>query len=108
MTNSELEQYLESLKYIPEEFRDFHKLKTLFKVIEDSIVVNRRNSTDAQVQSGNINWCDAFAYTVDVFLYFMAEHGYTLQHSSESIDFSRLDETFKKWRDYDRNLKRKQ
>lgn len=99
---SKLQEYVDSLEYMPEELRDSHKLKNIFKAIEDNIVVNRRESKDINHREGNINWCDAYIYTGDIFLYFMALHGYTLQRSTEDIPFYDLDRALILWKEKDR------
>lgn len=59
-------------KYLPKKLRDFHDQKDLFKAI---------HGTFEQSPGHEVNWIDGHVYTVDVFLWVMAAHGYTLQKS---------------------------
>ena len=79
-----LKEYLDSGKYLPEFIEDFHDQKTLFKRL-DKIVGSR---SDAYTK--DINWTAAQVYTVDIFLWFMAKHGYTLQRSRKQVPFHNI------------------
>ncbi len=74
---------LEESNYMPKRFRDFHDQKDLFKYIHHK--VNLPNDCSA------ISWVAAHIYIVDIFLYFMAKRGYTLQKSRHKIDFTDID-----------------
>jgi|GEM_PF-1256769 hypothetical protein len=92
-----IQDYMESRVWLPSFMRDFHDMKTVFKAIEDGIVKNRIESHDLSFKAGNVNWCDAMAYTIDIFLWFMAEHGYTLQKVNNSLDRYDIQKTIKEW-----------
>lgn len=82
--DKKLKNYLDSGEYLPDFMMDFHDQKLLFKRL-NRIVENRQDG-----YTDNINWIEAQVYTVDIFLYFMADHGYTLQKSRKKVDFSSI------------------
>ena len=65
--------------YLPPAFRDFHAQKDLFKTIHDRVLVHKHD------YCGDVSWVSGQCYVVDVFLWFMARHGYTLQRSRRSV-----------------------
>lgn len=81
----DLMAWLKSAKYLPDFMRDFHNQKDLFKTIHE--LVNEHDGTKA------ISWRDAHIYTIDVFLWFMARRGYTLQRSRVKCDFLDIRQT---------------
>ena len=81
---SDKRAWLKSGEYLPPFLRDFHDQKDVFKAIDD--VVQRRDDP-----SKDIGWIPAQIYTVDVFLWVMARHGYTLQRSRAKVDFDDLE-----------------
>ena len=81
----DLKAWLDSAEYLPDFMRDFHDQKDLFKTIHE--LVNAHDGTKA------ISWRDAHIYTIDVFLWFMARRGYTLQRSRVKCEFLDIHET---------------
>lgn len=73
--------------YLPLFMRDFHDQKRLFKAIQGQY--SERIQED-RLLSG-LNWVMAHTYVIDLFLWFMALHGYTLQKSRAKEDFYDLD-----------------
>jgi predicted nucleic acid-binding Zn-ribbon protein len=71
--------------HLPQFMRDFHDQKDVFRAVsayDDTL------RTDAErTRHPAPNWMDAHVYTVDVFLRFMAEHGYTLQKCRRDVAF---------------------
>lgn len=59
-------------KMLPDFMRDFHDQKDLFKAIHSLYSRNPDNKIPC-------NWVDNHVWTIDFFLWFMADHGYTLQ-----------------------------
>ena len=88
----DIDKLLEDTNYMPPRFRDFHDQKELFKFIHSKVKTGDHLS--------HISWIDAHIYVIDVFLYFMARRGYTLQKSRHKIDFidvnKELDDFFEK------------
>jgi hypothetical protein len=83
--DSQLRQWREDQKHLPEFMRDFHNCKRLFKGIAEYIVC------DDDHPANEVNWRQAHCYTIDVFLWFMAQHGFTLQRSRARQNFDDLD-----------------
>ncbi|HDL6700359.1 TPA: hypothetical protein PXJ63_004595 [Yersinia enterocolitica] len=77
---SELRNWLESGDYLPNEFRDFHDQKDLFKAMH-WIIENANENGNAR---------DGHIYVVDTFLWYMASRGYTLQRSRKKVNFREI------------------
>ena len=80
----QIDELLNECKYMPVEFRDFHDQKDLFKLIFSKIQIPDELS--------HVSWVDAHIYTIDVFLWFMAKRGYTLQRARHNIEFIDIQE----------------
>jgi hypothetical protein len=79
-----LQKWLESRKYLPSFLRDHSDIKQLFKCIHSTVDITK------SVQNPP-NWIDAHCYVIDVFLWHMAKHGYTLQRSrNKTLEFKDL------------------
>lgn len=74
-----LYDWLKSGKYLPVWLRDFHDQKDTFKAIHE--IIHENASTK------EINWREAHCYVIDVFLWFMAARGYTLQKTRTKLEF---------------------
>ena len=74
--------------YLPEFMRDFHDQKDLFKALQD--VVDRSNAKHGGHRDLNAAWSEYHIYTVDIFLWVLAAHGYTLQRSRRKFAFSSI------------------
>lgn len=72
-------QWLKSGKHLPVWLRDFHDQKDTFKAIHE--IISENESTK------EINWREAHCYVIDVFLWFMACRGYTLQKTRTKLEF---------------------
>lgn len=72
-------QWLRSGEYLPDFMRDFHDQKDLFKAVDE--VKQRSVERNGGSYMRDLSWSDAHVYTVDIFLWMMARHGYTLQRS---------------------------
>lgn len=82
----ETQRWLESGEYLPPFMRDFHDQKDVFKAMQE--VVERANAKHTGYRSIDVTWTAAHIYTVDVFLWVMARHGYTLQPARKRVPFS--------------------
>lgn len=80
--------WLKSGEYLPEFMRDFHDQKDVFKAMDE--VMARSVERNGGTYMRDLNWTDAHVYTVDIFLWMMARHGYTLQRSRKRVTFSDL------------------
>ena len=82
---SDIEMFLKSGRYLPVCLRDFHAQKDVFKTIHTRI--------DPENESIKpVSWITGHCYVIDVFLWFMARRGWTLQRSRAKLDFRDLDE----------------
>jgi len=88
---SKVQEWLESGKYLPLCLRDFHDQKDLFKYLDE--VRERSVKKNGGAYMASLTFRDAQIYTIDIFLWVMARHGYTLQRSRKGLCFSDLDDT---------------
>jgi len=94
LTNKEwnrLEQWTKDEKHLPEFLRDFHKQKDLFKAMH--ILYESNNENDPRKEMPN--WRNGHVYTIDWFLWYMGQRGYTLQKNKTKIKFKQ----FENWRE---------
>jgi hypothetical protein len=90
----DLETWLRSGQYLPPAMRDFHDQKNIFKRIQE--MSDRYKWLPGEKPDFRVSMC----YTIDIFLWFMAMHGYTLQKTRQSVDGVRcLDATVKEYVD---------
>ncbi len=82
------EEWRRSGAYLPEPIRDFHDQKDLFKAMDE--VRERSIAKNGGAYMRYLSWSDAHVYTVDIFLWVMAGHGYTLQRSRRRFAFGDL------------------
>lgn len=93
-----LQKWLENRKYLPKNLRDHHAQKQLFKCIHSTVDMSK------SVQNPP-NWIDAQSYVIEVFLWYMAKRGYTLQRCEKSdIPFRDLEEDLGAFREAQSNL----
>ena len=94
--DDQLRQWRDDQKHLPEFMRDFHNCKDLFKAISEYIVCEDDHPAN------QVNCKQAHSYTIDVFLWFMAEHGYTLQRSRARHEFTDLHERIRQMNNHRR------
>lgn len=85
MAKRELQAWLETGKYLPKSLRDFQTQKEVFKAMHELVSDNEGTR--------RVSWIDGQIYVIDVFLWFMARRGWTLQRSQANVDFLDLDQT---------------
>lgn len=83
MSADDLRAWMKAGKYLPQQMRDFHDAKDVFKAIHEII--------DQNETANKIGWVDGQIYTIDVFLWFMARRGYTLQRCRAKLPFRDLE-----------------
>lgn len=76
--------------HLPKFMRDFHAQKDLFRAVAAADAELRTDGERSRHPAPN--WMEAHVYTVDVFLRFMAEHGYTLQRCRRDVEFKDIEE----------------
>jgi len=79
--NEKLKQWRESGNYLPQFLRDFHDQKDVFKTIHNAVNV------EGHEYCKDINWAKGHCYVIDIFLWYMARKGYTLQRSRQKLEF---------------------
>lgn len=82
-----VERWRRAGRYLPKAFRDFHDQKDLFKTIHMTTAVEKNE------YAKDISFVAGQCYVIDIFLWFMARHGYTLQRvRRKGLEFEDLDE----------------
>lgn len=77
--------WMTSGTYLPPRLRDFHDQKDVFKAIHQLITVDKHE------YAKDVSWVVGQCYVIDIFLWFMAKRGYTLQKSRMPFEFRDLD-----------------
>lgn len=81
---SDTEKWLKSGKYLPKPLRDFHDQKEVFKAIHETV---REDPTSLHKRP---DWVTGQMYVIDVFLWYMARRGYTLQRTHRKGEYRDL------------------
>ena len=84
MKTTNVDEFLKSGQYLPDVLRDFHDQKDIFKAMHE-IVQERPDATIKRP-----DWVTGQCYVIDVFLWFMARRGYTLQRTRRRGNFRDL------------------
>ena len=74
----------DSGEYLPPIMRDFHDQKEIFKT------VHAMTAVDKHEYARKVDWVAGQCYVIDIFLWFMARHGYTLQRSRKPLNYADL------------------
>ena len=72
---TDIDQWLKSGEYLPEPLRDFHDQKDVFKAMHQIIDVKGHDYAKP------VDWIAGQCYVIDIFLWFMARRGWTLQRT---------------------------
>lgn len=80
---TDIENFLKSGAYLPKPLRDFHDAKEVFKTMHATISPDNESIKP-------VNWVHGQCYVIDIFLWFMARRGWTLQRSRVDADFRDL------------------
>ena len=84
-------QYVESGRHLPTPLQDFHDCKNFFSWLERVAVSHdREDGKKGWLMKELPKWDIAHIYTIDYFLWFMAQFGYTLQRSRANVEFRDL------------------
>lgn len=84
-----LRNWLQDSKYLPEFLQDFHDQKDVFKLIHSECDIENNEYTK------DISWVSGHVYVIDLFLWYMAKCGYTLQKSRKKLDFYDINQEIK-------------
>jgi hypothetical protein len=82
--SAQMEKWLRSGRYLPDPLRDFHDQKDVFKAIHELINV------EGHAYAKPVDWVTGQCYVIDIFLWFMARRGYTLQRTRRKDAYSDL------------------
>lgn len=94
---NKINAWREDGKHLPPFMRDFHDQKDLFKWMHH--IVSKNNADKADYEKLEMNFRDMHLFTVDFFLWFMAQHGYTLQKTKKKLDFYDIEKTVGDYRE---------
>ena len=87
------DEWMKSGKYLPRILRDFHDQKDLFKAMHQIVAVDKHEYCK------DVGWVQGQCYVIDIFLWFMARRGYTLQRTRQRFDFNDLSSEIETARD---------
>jgi hypothetical protein len=87
--SEKLERWLKEGRYLPSYMRDFHDQKDLFKAIHQTIDVRKND------MAKDVSWPVGQVYVIDIFLWWMARRGYTLQRARVDQEFLDIHETIR-------------
>lgn len=87
MADQKVEAWRRAGNYLPDFMRDFHDQKDLFKAIHQTIAVDKHE------YAKSVDWTAGQCYVVDIFLWHLARHGYTLQKSRARLPFDDIHKT---------------
>ena len=76
--------WLKEGRCLPDLMSNFHDQKDLFKAVDE---VAERSIAKGNDDIKDVSWRAAHIYTVDIFLWTMAKHGYTLQNTRKPFAF---------------------
>ena len=81
---TDTDRWLKCGKYLPNPLRDFHDQKDVFKAMHEIIDVEGHD------YAKSVDWVTGQCYVIDIFLWFMARRGYTLQRTHRKGDYRNL------------------
>ncbi len=74
-------------RYLPDEFKDFHDQKDLFKEIYNTY------ENAGNYHGNQTSWVEMHCFCIDIFLWHMARKGYTLQKCRSKFIKKQLEES---------------
>lgn len=86
-----IDEFRSGGKHLPRILRDFHDQKDVFKTIHSTVELPK--------ELANLSWVAAHIYVIDIFLWFMAKRGYTLQKSRANVEFVNINDDIKRVKD---------
>lgn len=86
MIDPAVERWRKAGRYLPKFMRDFHDQKAIFKAMHRMVDVEKHEYCK------EIGWVSGQCYIIDIFLWHMARHGYTLQRAPQKLPFEDIDE----------------
>lgn len=89
-----VKDFLESGKHLPSFLRDFHNQKDVCKTLWCCM---DKSSFPKEIQT--LGWVNFHIIIIDIFLWWMAKRGWTLQRSRQKVEFLDVNEDIKKYKD---------
>jgi len=89
VNDDQITTWLKAGRYLPRFMRDFHAQKDLFKAMHEITDVSSHD------MARKVDWPTGHCYVIDIFLWFMARRGYTLQRSPAKLEFVDLQQTIR-------------
>lgn len=80
-----IDTWLKSGRHLPKPLRTFEAQRDVFKAIDGLVEVRPQDMIRRP------NWVEAQVYVIDIFLWFMARRGYTLQRTRHVGEFRDLE-----------------
>lgn len=93
-----LDNWMASGAYLPPMMRDFHDQKDVFRCIDEMLENYQSKTPDHLGAVKHISWIDLHMVTVDVFLWWMAKRGYTLQRCRAKLPFADIDDDIARYK----------
>jgi hypothetical protein len=95
-----MQEWLRDGSYLPRVLRDFHDQKDVFKCIWKTLLRRRAAKPDERDDLASMTWIQGHIFVIDFFLWFMAQHGYTLQRADKRVfEYFDLGTTLKEMKD---------
>ena len=91
------DEWRQQQKHLPDFMRDFHDQKDLFKALFE--VVTEIDDEHQKPYYEGLNFQNTHVYVLDVFLWILAAHGYTLQKNRSNFEFGDINEFISRRRD---------
>lgn len=88
-----MKTFLESSKHLPPFLRDFHDQKDVFKTLWCNM-----NLSKFSKEVRELGWINFHIIIIDIFLWWMAKRGWTLQRSRQKIEFLDISEDIKSFK----------
>lgn len=85
-----MKDFLESAKHLPPFLRDFHSQKDVFKTLWCNMDLS---GFSKEIRA--LGWIDFHVLIIDIFLWWMAKRGWTLQRSRQKVEFLDINEDIK-------------
>lgn len=90
--DGKIKQWRDDGRHLPRFMRDFHDAKDLFKTIHETMDLSKNP------YAKDLTWIKGHVYVMDVFLWFMARHGYVLRKTDSKGEFDDIDTTLREAR----------
>jgi hypothetical protein len=90
--NKPYQQFVESSEHLPAPIQDFHDAKDVFKTMWAQFSLEKFPPAIK-----NFGWINCQILVIDIFLWWMAKRGWTLQRSRAKVNFLDLDKDIEEY-----------